>query len=121
MACKQGFLGTICFFKVVDGSIKLGDKIKFMATGREFDVVELGFLNPKRNQVEELKTGEVGYFAGSIKEITRFVGDTITHVEKPASEPLEGYKEAKPMVFSGLYPVDNDQYHDLKWVDYHQS
>ena len=108
------YLGTVCFFKVVDGSIKLGDKIKFMATGKEFEVVELGFLNPNRIQVNELKTGEVGYFAGSIKEITRFVGDTITHAQTPAAEPLEGYKEAKPMVFSGLYPVDNDQYHDLK-------
>lgn len=108
------YLGTVCFFKVIDGSIKLGDKIKFMATGREFEVVEFGFLNPNRVQVDELKTGEVGYLAGSIKEITRFVGDTITHADNPAKEPLEGYKEAKPMVFSGLYPVDNDQYHDLK-------
>ena len=108
------YLGTICFFKVMDGSIKLGDTVQFMATGKKFEVVELGFLNPTRNPVDELKTGEVGYFAGSIKEITRFVGDTITNAENPADEPLEGYKEAKPMVFSGLYPVDNDQYHDLK-------
>ena len=108
------YLGTICFFKVMDGSIKLGDTVQFMATGKKFEVVELGFLNPTRNPVDELKTGEVGYFAGSIKEITRFVGDTITNAENPANEPLEGYKEAKPMVFSGLYPVDNDQYHDLK-------
>ena len=108
------YLGTICFFKVMDGAIKLGDNIKFMATGKKFEVVELGFLNPLRNPVKELKTGEVGYFAGSIKEITRFVGDTITNADNPADEPLEGYKEAKPMVFSGLYPVDNDQYHDLK-------
>lgn len=108
------YLGTICFFKVMDGSIKLGDTVQFMATGKKFEVVELGFLNPMRNPVDELKTGEVGYFAGSIKEITRFVGDTITNADHPAKEPLEGYKEAKPMVFSGLYPVDNDQYHDLK-------
>ncbi len=108
------YLGTVCFFKVMDGSIKLGDTVQFMATGKKFEVVELGFLNPNRVQVKELKTGEVGYFAGSIKEITRFVGDTITNAEFPAREPLEGYKEAKPMVFSGLYPVDNDQYHDLK-------
>ncbi len=108
------YLGTLCFFKVMDGSIKLGDNVQFMATGKKFEVVELGYLNPNRVQVNELKTGEVGYFAGSIKEITRFVGDTITNAEFPASEPLEGYKEAKPMVFSGLYPVDNDQYHDLK-------
>ena len=108
------YLGTICFFKVMDGSIKLGDTIQFMATGKKFEVVELGFLNPLRNPVSELKTGEVGYMACSIKEITRFVGDTITNANAPADEPLEGYKEAKPMVFSGLYPVDNDQYHDLK-------
>ena len=108
------YLGTICFFKVMDGSIKLGDTIQFMATGKKFEVVELGFLNPLRNPVGELKTGEVGYMACSIKEITRFVGDTITNANAPADKPLEGYKEAKPMVFSGLYPVDNDQYHDLK-------
>ncbi len=108
------YLGTICFFKVMDGSIKMGDTVQFMATGKKFEVVELGFLNPQRNPVQELKTGEVGYFAGSVKEITRFVGDTITNADFPAKEPLEGYKEAKPMVFSGLYPVDNDRYHDLK-------
>jgi len=108
------YLGTLCFFKVMDGSVKLGDEIQFMATGKKFEVVEIGYLNPNRVQVNELKTGEVGYLAGSIKEITRFVGDTITHANKPATEPLEGYKEAKPMVFSGMYPVDNDQYHDLK-------
>ncbi len=108
------YLGTLCFFKVVDGSIKLGDKIKFMATGKEYEVVELGYLNPNRVPVKELKTGDVGYMGCSIKELTRFVGDTITHVEIPAKEPLPGYKEALPMVFSGLYPVDNDEYQDLK-------
>ncbi len=108
------YLGTLCFFKVVDGSIKLGDKIKFMASGKEYEITELGYLNPNRVPVKELKTGDVGYMGCSIKEITRFVGDTITHVENGAAEPLEGYKEALPMVFSGLYPVENDQYQDLK-------
>ncbi|MBQ2644957.1 translation elongation factor 4 [bacterium] len=108
------YLGTVCFFKVIDGSIKNGDKIRFMATNKEFEIVELGYLNPKRVPVNELKTGDVGYLAASIKEITRFVGDTVTHVENPAKEPLAGYKEALPMVFSGMYPVDNDQYADLK-------
>ena len=108
------YLGTLCFFKVVDGNIKLGDKIKFMASGREYEITELGYLNPHRVPVKELKTGDVGYMGCSIKEITRFVGDTITHVENGAKEPLAGYKEALPMVFSGLYPVDNDQYQDLK-------
>ncbi len=108
------YLGTLCFFKVIDGNIKLGDKIKFMASGKEYEVTELGYLNPHRVPVKELKTGDVGYMGCSIKEITRFVGDTITHVENGAKEPLAGYKEALPMVFSGLYPVDNDQYQDLK-------
>lgn len=108
------YLGTLCFFKVVDGNIKLGDKIKFMASGKEYEITELGYLNPHRVPVKELKTGDVGYMGCSIKEITRFVGDTITHVENGAEEPLAGYKEALPMVFSGLYPVDNDQYQDLK-------
>lgn len=108
------YLGTLCFFKVIDGSIKIGDNVKFMASGKSYEVVELGYLTPARVRVDELICGDVGYFAGSIKEITRFVGDTITHPDNPATEPLEGYKEALPMVFSGLYPVDNDDYHDLK-------
>ena len=108
------YLGTLCFFKIMDGKLKLGDKVRFMASGKEYDVVEIGYLTPNRVQVEELVCGDVGYFAGSIKEITRFVGDTVTLVENPASEPLPGYKEALPMVFSGMYPVDNEDYHELK-------
>ena len=110
----DSYLGTVCLFKIMDGSIKTGDKIRFMATGKEYDVVELGYLTPNRVPCESLKCGDVGYFAGSIKEITRFVGDTITTVENPASEPLPGYQEALPMVFSGMYPVDNEDYQDLK-------
>ncbi len=110
----DSYLGTVCLFKIMDGSIKNGDKIRFMATGKEYDVVELGYLTPNRVPCEALKCGDVGYFAGSIKEITRFVGDTITTVENPASEPLPGYQEALPMVFSGMYPVDNEDYQDLK-------
>lgn len=108
------YLGTVCHFKVVDGSIKVGDKVRFMASGKEYDVVELGYQTPSRHPVEELKCGDVGYFAGSIKELTRFVGDTITTIDNPAKEPLPGYKEALPMVFSGMYPVDNEDYADLK-------
>ena len=108
------YLGTLCFFKIIDGKMKLGDKVKFMASGKEYEVVELGYLTPNRVQVNELVCGDVGYFAGSIKELTRFVGDTITTIENSASEPLPGYKEALPMVFSGMYPVDNDDYHNLK-------
>ena len=108
------YLGTLCFFKIVDGSIKLGEKVKFMASGKEYEIVELGYMTPHRVQVKELTCGDVGYFAGSIKEITRFVGDTVVDAEHPAKEPLPGYKEALPMVFSGLYPVDNEDYHELK-------
>ena len=108
------YLGTLCFFKVADGNIKLGDKIRFMASGREYEITELGYATPYRVPVKELKTGEVGYLGCSIKEVARFVGDTVTHVENGAAEPLAGYKEALPMVFSGMYPVDNDRYQDLK-------
>ena len=108
------YLGTVCFFKIVDGKMKLGDKIRFMASGMEYEIIEIGYLTPDRVPVKELFCGDVGYFAGSIKEITRFVGDTVINVENPAKEPLEGYKEALPMVFSGLYPVDNEDYHELK-------
>lgn len=108
------YLGTVCYFKVVDGSISVGDKIRFMASNKEYEVVELGYQTPARVSVQKLTCGDVGYFAGSIKELTRFVGDTITNVENPAQEALPGYKEALPMVFSGMYPVDNEDYGDLK-------
>lgn len=110
----DSYLGTLVFFKVVDGKIKDGDDIRFIATGKEYNIVELGYMTPNRVPVKELKTGDVGYLAASIKDITRFVGDTITLKSHPAKEPLEGYKEAVPMVFSGMYPVNNDEYHDLK-------
>ena len=108
------YLGTVCYFKIVDGSMKLGDKVRFMASNKEYEIVELGYQTPARVPVETLTCGDVGYFAGSIKELTRFVGDTVTNVENPAKEPLPGYKEALPMVFSGMYPVDNEDYGDLK-------
>ena len=108
------FLGTIAYFKVMDGNIKTGDKIRFMANKKEFEVLELGYMKPQRCPAKELKTGEVGYLAASIKEVCQLVGDTITLVENPAKEALPGYKKAVPMVFCGMYPVDNDQYHELK-------
>jgi len=108
------FLGTIAYFKVMDGKIKNGDKIRFMANKKEFEVLELGYMKPQRCPIKELKTGEVGYLAASIKEICQLVGDTVTLVENPAKEALPGYKKAVPMVFCGMYPVDNDQYHELK-------
>ena len=108
------YLGTLCYFKIIDGEMNLGDRVKFLASGKEYEIVELGYSTPNRVPVKKLVCGDVGYFAGSIKEITRFVGDTVTNADNPAKEPLPGYKEALPMVFSGLYPVDNEDYHELK-------
>lgn len=108
------YLGTIAYFKVMDGSIKNNDKIRFMANKKTFDVVELGYMCPTRTPVSQIKTGEVGYVAASIKEVCQLVGDTITLENTPAQEPLPGYKKAVPMVFCGMYPVDNDEYHELK-------
>ncbi len=110
----DSYLGTIAYFKVVDGSLKDGEKIRFMANKKSFDVTELGYMRPFRTPVKEVKTGEVGYVAASVKEVCQLVGDTITLAENPAGEPLPGYKKAVPMVFCGMYPVDNDEYHELK-------
>ncbi|MFH0702530.1 MAG: translation elongation factor 4 [bacterium] len=113
-SCYDSYLGTIAYFKVMDGNIRNNDKIKFMATGKEFEVNEIGYMKPVRTPSTRLNTGEVGYLAASIKEVCQFVGDTITLVENPAKNPLPGYKKAVPMVFCGMYPINNDQYHDLK-------
>ncbi|MFA6990022.1 MAG: translation elongation factor 4, partial [Candidatus Gastranaerophilaceae bacterium] len=113
-SCYDPYLGTIVFFKVVDGKLKNSDKIQLMASKKNYDIVELGYMKPSRTPVDKIETGEVGYLAASIKEVIQLVGDTITLSEHPASEGLAGYKKAVPMVFSGLYPVDNDQYTDLK-------
>jgi GTP-binding protein LepA len=95
--------------------VKKGDKIRFMASGKEFIIDELGILSPQQVQVDELHAGEVGYLAAAIKTVADArVGDTITLTAKPAKEPLPGYTEAKPMVFCGLFPTDADQYADLK-------
>ncbi len=113
-SCYDPYLGTIAYFKVIDGSIKDGDEIRFMANKKNYEVTELGYMRPFRTPVKELKTGEVGYLAASIKEVCQFVGDTVTLAKNPAKEPLPGYKKAVPMVFCGMYPVDNDEYHELK-------
>lgn len=110
----DAYLGTIAYFKVVDGNIKNNQEVTFMANNKSFDVTEIGYMTPFRIQTQEIKTGEVGYLAASIKDVCQLVGDTITLKEKPAKEPLPGYKKAVPMVYCGMYPVDNDQYHDLK-------
>ena len=108
------YVGTVNYFKVVDGELHSNDKIKFMASDKTYDIVELGYMKPTRTPADVVKTGEVGYCAASIKEVTQLVGDTITLEDNSAKEPLPGYKKAVPMVFSGMFPVDNDQYQDLK-------
>lgn len=108
------YLGTLAFFKIVDGKLSEGDEITFMANNKSYAVTEIGYMTPTRVSTKEIKTGEVGFLSASIKEVGQLVGDTITLKSNPAKEPLPGYKEAVPMVFSGLYPVDNDQYPELK-------
>jgi GTP-binding protein LepA len=110
----DSYRGIIVYFRVKDGDIKLGDKIKFMANNKSFEVIELGILQPSQVKVDRLGPGEVGYLAASIKDVSTLVGDTITHSEVCAVEPLPGYRPAKPMVYAGIYPVDNDQYPDLR-------
>jgi GTP-binding protein LepA len=111
----DSYRGVIVYFRVVDGNVKKGDKIRLMASDKEYVIDELGVLAPMQIQVEDLHAGEVGYFAASIKAVgDARVGDTITLVSNPAEAPLPGYAEAKPMVFCGLFPIDADQYPDLR-------
>ncbi len=110
----ESYRGIIVYFRVKDGRIKLGDKIRFMFNEKNFEVQELGVLRPQQVRVDELGPGEVGYLAAAIKDVSVLVGDTITHVEQPAAEALPGYQPAKPMVFAGIYPVDNDQFPELR-------
>ena len=111
----DSYRGVILLVKVVDGKIKIGDKIKMMATDSIFDVVELGVRTPKEVQYKELSSGEVGFIAASIKDISSVsVGDTITVLGNEATEALAGYKEMKPMVFSGVFPTEPNRYEELK-------
>ncbi len=110
----ESYRGIIVYFRVKDGEIRMGDKIRFMENKSDFEVTELGVLRPQQFKVDRLGPGEVGYLAASIKDVATLVGDTITLQERPAPEPLPGYRPAKPMVYAGLYPVDNEQYPDLR-------
>ena len=111
----DSYLGIVVMIRVVDGSVRVGDKIRFMATAKEFEVVQLGVFTPFREERSELGLGEVGFLSASIKTIghTR-IGDTVTTVANPSKKALSGYAEAKPMVFSGIFPVDGEQYEELK-------
>lgn len=110
------YKGVIVYVRIIEGTLKVGDNIRFIATGAEFQTVEVGFMGARDLvSVKEIKAGEVGYIAASIKDIgdTR-VGDTVTLVDDPCDEPLEGYKKVNSMVFSGIYPVDGAKYPDLR-------
>ena len=109
------YRGAVVFTRVVDGIIKPGQKVKMMATSWVSEVEEVGIFKPDMTPADQLEAGDVGYVIAGIKEIKNAkVGDTITNAKKPASEPLSGYKEVKPMVFAGLYPIDGGEYENLR-------
>ncbi len=111
----DAYRGIVALIRVVNGCIKVGDKIKMMATGATYDVVEVGIRNPKEVKKNKLEVGEVGFIAASIKDIGDVkVGDTITSMSNPAKDALPGYKPMKPMVFCGLYPIESSKFPDLR-------
>jgi len=111
----DSYQGVVMLVRVFEGKIKAGEQIKFMSTGKTNEVRTLGIFSPSAIEVKELKTGEVGFVTASIKEIEEAkVGDTITSKEKPTAKALPGFREMKPMVFSGLYPIDSVDYEKLK-------
>ncbi len=111
----DNYMGALSYVRVMDGTVRPGDRIRFMHSGNEFDVTEVGVFNPGRLPVKELTAGEVGYISASIKSVAETkVGDTITLASNPAKEPLHGYKQANPMVFCGIYPADGADYEALK-------
>ena len=111
----NSFRGIIAYFKVVNGSIKPGDKVKFVSTGKEYVADEIGVLKMKMHTRKEIPCGSVGYIISGIKTASEVkVGDTITHVANPCTDAIAGFEEVKPMVFAGLYPVETDQYEELR-------
>ena len=111
----DSYRGVIVYFRVMDGTLKKGDRIRLMASAKEYDVDEIGVLSPTQKPVDDLHAGEVGYLSAAIKAVEDArVGDTITLANQRAEQPLPGYTEAKPMVFCGLFPTDTDQFPDLR-------
>lgn len=109
------FRGVITYIRIMEGTLKKGDKIKIMSTEKEFDILEIGVFSPKMKETEELSAGSVGYIITGIKSIKDTqVGDTITHVKNPTNIPLAGYRPALSMVFAGVYPISTDDYEDLR-------
>ena len=111
----DSYQGVVTLFRVMDGRIRKGDRIRLMSTGKEYEALRLGVFSPEAVDVDELAAGEVGFLSGSIKELgDARVGDTITLAARPADEPVPGFKEVKPVVFCGLYPTESDEYENLK-------
>ncbi len=111
----DSYRGIIAFVSIKEGQVKVGDTIRFMATGAEYEVLELGIRNPKEVKKEKLVCGEVGWISAAIKSIQDVsVGDTITLKENPSTIPLQGYRDMNSMVYCGLYPIDNAKYNDLR-------
>lgn len=109
------FRGIEAYFKVVNGTIRKGDKVKFFATGKEYFADEIGALKLDQEPRKEIKAGDVGYIISGIKVANEVkVGDTITHTDKPCDSPIEGFEDVKPMVFAGIYPVDTEDYEELR-------
>ncbi len=111
----DNYKGALSYVRVVDGIVKPGMKIRYMATGNEFEVTEVGIFSPTLMPIDALEAGEVGYISASIKNVRETkVGDTITDADNPADAPLPGYKQANPMVFCGIYPADGADYENLR-------
>ena len=111
----NSFRGIIAYFKIVNGSIKKGDKVKFFNTGMQYEADEVGVLKMDMIPRKEMTTGEVGYIISGIKDAKEVkVGDTITHVATPCAKAIEGFQEVKPMVFAGVYPIDPTEYENLR-------
>ena len=111
----NSFRGIIAYFKIENGSIRKGDKVKFFNTGMEYDADEVGVLKMDMIPKNEMQTGEVGYIISGIKDAKEVkVGDTITHVTRPCTEAIAGFQEVKPMVFAGVYPIDPADYENLR-------
>jgi GTP-binding protein LepA len=109
------YRGVGCLLRVLDGTLRRGEKVKFMASGRVYEVDELGTFHPKARPVAELSVGEVGFVYAGIKDLIQAqIGDTVTHPDRPTPNPFPGFQEVKPMVFAGLYPVSSDDYQDLR-------
>ncbi|WP_144547736.1 translation elongation factor 4 [Bacillus sp. X1(2014)] len=111
----DAYRGVVAYIRVVEGTVKVGDKVRMMATGKEFEVNEIGVFTPKATMRDELTVGDVGFLSASIKNVgdTR-VGDTITNAKNGATEPLPGYRKLNPMVYCGLYPIDTAKFNDLR-------